>query len=213
MSAIPTTQKQWTITPNPAGVAALTLVDGTVPELGPHDVLVNIKAASLNNKDNIVRLVRVPHISKRHSANTSQPTPFSPTVPTVPLSDGAGVVVATGAKVTRFAKGDRVSSLFSPLAYTVGRYPEAGPSLGAQLDGTARPYGAFDEQSLVRIPDHLSFEEAATLPCAGVTAYNGLYGVKDRAVRAGDWVLVEGTGGVSIFVLQVSGTQCPKNLS
>ncbi|RFU79637.1 alcohol dehydrogenase [Trichoderma arundinaceum] len=121
----------------------------------------------------------------------------------VKCSDGAGTVVAIGKHVRRFAPGDRVVTSFfqdyaggpvQPTAYT--------SALGGALDGTLRTYGAFNEQGLVRVPSSLSSLEAATLSCAGVTAWSALFGLSDYRVNAGQWVLTQGTGGVSVFALQ-----------
>lgn len=121
----------------------------------------------------------------------------------VPGSDGAGTVVAVGKDVTRFKPGDKVVTLFSQQHIGGPMTAAAAESgLGGALDGTLRTYGAFNEQGLVRTPDKLSATEASTLPCAGVTAWNALYGLADNRVTAGQWVLTQGTGGVSIFALQ-----------
>jgi NADPH:quinone reductase-like Zn-dependent oxidoreductase len=113
---------------------------------------------------------------------------------TIPLSDGAGEVVAVGSGVTQLAVGDRVVATF-----TQGSPPAA---LGFPLDGTLTEYAALPGDGLLRLPPHLSFEEAATLPCAGVTVWNALmHG--PRSLRPGETVLALGTGGVSIFALQI----------
>jgi NADPH:quinone reductase-like Zn-dependent oxidoreductase len=114
---------------------------------------------------------------------------------TIPLSDGAGEVAAVGAGVTQFAAGDRVVATF-----TQGNPPAA---LGYPLDGTLAEYAVFPADGLLRLPPHLSFEEAATLPCAGVTVWNALmHG--PRSLKPGETVLALGTGGVSIFALQIA---------
>lgn len=117
-------------------------------------------------------------------------------------SDGAGEVVAVGDKVTLWDKGDRVVTLMIQ-GYLYGHYTTAAAQtgLGASIDGTLRQYGVFVEWGLVRAPHNLTYREASTLTCAGVTAWNALYGL--RPVRTGETVLVLGTGGVSIFALQV----------
>jgi NADPH:quinone reductase-like Zn-dependent oxidoreductase len=121
----------------------------------------------------------------------------------VPGSDGAGTVLAIGKQVTRFRPGDKVVTMLLPknlggpanvTAMTTG--------LGASLDGTLRTVGVFDEQGLVAMPEGLSFIEAATLSCAGVTAWNALFGMPGRPLMAGQWVLTQGTGGVSTFAVQ-----------
>jgi len=121
----------------------------------------------------------------------------------VPGSDGAGTVEAVGSRVTRFKAGDKVATLFSQghLAGSLdGQSIQTG--LGGVLDGTLREYGVFDEQGLVTMPSNLNMQEASTLSCAAVTAWNALYGLETRAVKPGDYVLTQGTGGVSMFALQ-----------
>jgi NADPH:quinone reductase-like Zn-dependent oxidoreductase len=122
-------------------------------------------------------------------------------VNTVPLSDGAGEVVAVGAAVSRFRVGDRVAGTFF-RGWNDGRSP-AGPmaALGAPpADGVLADFAVFDEQDAVAVPAHLSAEAAATLPCAGVTAWHAL--IENGRVAPGETVLTIGTGGVSIFALQ-----------
>jgi NADPH:quinone reductase-like Zn-dependent oxidoreductase len=119
----------------------------------------------------------------------------------IPLSDGAGEVVAIGGRVTRVKVGDRIIGTFHPRWFD-------GPitadyltdRLGANLDGMLAQYAVLSEEALVPMPSHLSFEEAATLPCAAVTAWVALTG--HRRVTASDTVLVMGSGGVSVFTLQ-----------
>lgn len=81
--------------------------------------------------------------------------------------------------------------------------PNGRPSLGAGIDGIASEYVAFNEQDVVAIPEKYSYEQAATLPCAAVTAWNALFGLTGRTLTPGDWVLTQGTGGVSLFAVQV----------
>jgi NADPH:quinone reductase-like Zn-dependent oxidoreductase len=123
-------------------------------------------------------------------------------LPAIPFSDGSGEVVIVGASVRKWKVGDRVCPIFTqtwlegPLSIEKRR-----TTLGAgDLDGVLREYGTFDENGLIGIPRHLSFEEAATLPCAAVTAWNAL--VVSGQLKAGDTVLILGTGGVSVFALQ-----------
>lgn len=128
-------------------------------------------------------------------------------LPRVPCSDGAGVVEAIGSGVTRFAVGDEVCGIFmqrwidGPL--TAAKSKEA---LGGDVDGMLAEYVVLREEGVVHAPKHLSFEEAATLPCAAVTAWNALHhaGVPSSPAQAGDTVLIQGTGGVSIFALQLA---------
>ena len=144
-------------------------------------VLVRMRAASLNFRDLAIvagKYIRGPL-----------------THDTIPLSDGAGEVAVVGAGVTTYAVGDRVVATF-----TQGHPPQA---LGSPLDGTLTEYAVFAADGLLKVPPHLSFEEAATLPCAGVTAWNALmHGPK--SLRPGDTVLTLGTGGVSIMALQIA---------
>jgi NADPH:quinone reductase-like Zn-dependent oxidoreductase len=123
-------------------------------------------------------------------------------------SDGAGEVVEVGDRVTDFKKGDRVATTFyqdhasGPLTAR-----SATSILGALKDGTFRQYAVFPQQGLVHVPKSLTWQEASTLGCAAVTAWNALYG--DRKVVSGDTILVQGTGGVSLFALQVSLSDHP----
>jgi NADPH:quinone reductase-like Zn-dependent oxidoreductase len=119
---------------------------------------------------------------------------------TVPLSDGAGEVVSTGPGVTRFKAGDRVAGTFFQV-WVDGPRSRAYPALGVPLDGMLSEYVALDEDGVVAIPPGLSFEEAATLPCAGVTAWSALM-VLGRPIKPGDTVLCLGTGGVSTQAMQ-----------
>jgi NADPH:quinone reductase-like Zn-dependent oxidoreductase len=130
--------------------------------------------------------------------------PFPINFPIIPASDGAGTVVATGSRVTRFQKGDAVLTLFnqSHLSGNI-TVKDLDTGLGGAVDGTLRQYGAFDENGLVKMPETLNFQQGATLSCAALTAWNGLYGVEGKRLMPGDTVLTQGTGGVSIFVLQV----------
>lgn len=128
--------------------------------------------------------------------------PFPLDLPVCPASDGAGEVLEVGSKVTLFKKGDKVVTLFNQ-AHQYGdidmRASKSG--LGGVYDGTLRQYGVFNETGLVHAPKNLNPAEACTLTCAGLTAWNALYGL--RALKPGQTVLVQGSGGVSIFGLQV----------
>ena len=123
----------------------------------------------------------------------------------IPCSDGAGEVVAVGDKVSRWTAGDKVVTLMSQAHLYGSSSPETLASgLGGARDGTLRQYGIFNEEGLVRAPLNLSFREASTLSCAGVTVWNAFYGL--TPLKSGQTVLVLGTGGVSLFALQVSDT-------
>lgn len=132
--------------------------------------------------------------------------PFPLDLPVAPGSDGAGEVVEVGSKVTHFKKGDKVVTLFNQ-GHQFGDIDTyaAKTGLGGVLDGTLRQYGVFNEAGLLHAPKNLNALEAATLTCAGLTSWNALYGLKP--LRPGQTVLVQGTGGVSIFALQVRSPQ------
>jgi NADPH:quinone reductase-like Zn-dependent oxidoreductase len=127
--------------------------------------------------------------------------PFALKFPVVPGSDGAGEVIEVGAKVTEFKKGDRVATLFNQ-GHQFGDIDQhaATTGLGGVIDGVLREYGVFNEQGLVKAPSNLNAIEASTLSCAALTSWNALYGLKP--LKPGQVVLVQGTGGVSMFALQ-----------
>lgn len=181
-------QRRGLLTRQPDGSYRLTIEQAPVSRPSNHEVLVRVRAASLNRRD--VYLLKGQY-------------PMPPRPSLVPLSDGAGEVVAVGAGVTRFKAGDRVAATFFQR-WLEGRPDAETPSsaLGGQLDGMLSEYVCLGEQGLVGIPEGYSYEEAATLPCAAVTAWNGLF-TRGR-MRAGDNVLLLGTGGVSIFGLQLA---------
>src|SRR6201993_4587224 len=119
----------------------------------------------------------------------------------VPLSGGAGEVAAIGDGVTRVQVGSRIAGCFHPRWFGGPIKPDyLTDRLGANLDGMLAEYAVLNEEAVVPVPSHLSFEEAATLPCAAVTAWVAL--TRDRRVTAGDTVLIQGSGGVSVFALQ-----------
>ena len=167
---------------------ALTRVEREPAPLGPHDVRVRVRAVSLNFRD--LTIARMAH---RRAQGPRR----------IPTSDGAGEVVAVGSAVTRFRGGERVAALFFPDwldGELTGAYHAR--ALGGTMDGMLAEEVVLDERSWVTLPEHLSFEEGATLPCAGVTAYNALF--ECARVGPGSTVLVQGTGGVSIFALQLA---------
>ncbi|HEX9734783.1 MAG TPA: NAD(P)-dependent alcohol dehydrogenase [Thermoanaerobaculia bacterium] len=170
------------------GLDRLVAAERPTPEPGPGQVLLEMKAASLNYRDVLT-------VAGKY--NPRQPLPL------IPCSDGVGVVAAVGDGVSRVRAGDRVATLFSQKWWG-GRpeYDKIRSTLGGPLDGTLAEYMALDENGVVKVPEHLSHVEAATLPCAAVTAWSALATQGD--VGPGDTVLVQGTGGVSLFALQLA---------
>ncbi|MEX2286188.1 MAG: NAD(P)-dependent alcohol dehydrogenase [Planctomycetaceae bacterium] len=168
------------------GFENLKLVERPQPEPATGEVLIRVRALSLNFRDLL--------ILKGHY-NARMP------LPRVPLSDGAGEVVAVGQGVTRVSVGDRVMGNFSQ-SWLDGEptLEKSRGALGGDVDGMATEFVALSQEGVVRVPAHLSDEEAATLPCAAVTAWNAL--VRQGNIKAGDTVLLLGTGGVSLFALQ-----------
>lgn len=171
----------------PTDLGSLALEEFTVGQPGPGEVLVRMRAASLNFRDLLLTSGAYPAAALPEQL--------------VPLSDGAGEIVAVGEGVERWRIGDRVCGIFTQ-SWLAGRKKPADDSqeLGGPIDGVLTQFRIFNEQGLVAVPEHLSFEEAATLPCAAVTAWNALF--CGRPVRAGETVLILGTGGVSCFALQ-----------
>jgi NADPH:quinone reductase-like Zn-dependent oxidoreductase len=167
------------------GIDSLEFVERPTPTPGPGEVLVGVRAISYNFRDLLM-------VKGFYNPNLA--------LPRIPCSDGAGEVVAVGADVTSWKPGDRVAGIFmqnwqdGPL--TAAKMKGA---LGGDTDGMLADYIVLKENGLVRIPDHLSFQEAATLPCAAVTAWNAL---SAGDIKPGSTVLIQGTGGVSLFALQ-----------
>ena len=171
------------------GFDAIQLKERPQAQPGPGQVLIRMQAFSLNFRDLLI-------INHLYPVATGSQT-------LVPVSDGAGEVVEVGKGVTRFRKGDRVmGSFFQGWADGPLTYPAMGTSLGGAIDGVLAEYVALSEDGVVAIPAELSYEEAATLPCAGVTAWHAL--VESGNIREGQSVLLLGTGGVSIFGLQIA---------
>jgi NADPH:quinone reductase-like Zn-dependent oxidoreductase len=156
------------------------------PESGYGQVLVRVHAVSLNYRD---------LLTVRGQYNPKQKLPL------IPCSDGAGEVIAVGEGVTRCKPGDRVCANFAQR-WISGRptRDKLRSTLGGPLDGMLAERVVLSEEGVVAVPEHLSDEEAATLPCAGLTAWSSL--VTEGHLTAGDTVLLQGTGGVSIFALQ-----------
>ncbi|MDT0508151.1 NAD(P)-dependent alcohol dehydrogenase [Novosphingobium sp. MMS21-SN21R] len=182
--------RQWLVSEGSTSLAGLRLVDTAMPQPGAGEVLVKIRACSLNFRDQIIPLGLymggvVPH-------------------DTVPLSDGAGEVAAVGEGVTSVKVGDRVAGIFFQDWMDGLPNPGMGVALGAPpAPGMLQDYVVLPERGVVPIAQSLDFTEAACLPCAGVTAWNALM-EGPRPVKPGDTVLVLGTGGVSLLALQIA---------
>lgn len=177
--------KAWQLTAQ-TGADALKLIELAEPKPGPGQVVVRVHATALNYRDLMVA-------SDRYG--------MAAPLPLIPLSDGAGEIAAVGDGVTRWKVGDRVAGTFFQTWQTGPLRREAfNAALGGTLNGMLSQSVALSAEGVVAIPPHLSFEEAATLPCAALTAWNAL--VASGHVSAGQTVLVLGTGGVSIFALQ-----------
>ena len=172
--------RAWIVPKGCTNLEQLRLADRPEPVAGRRDVVVRVRATSLNYRDQAV--VAGQYFGGAVSRDL------------IPMSDGAGDVIAVGSEVTRFKPGARVAATF----FQPGPQPMA---LGSPLDGVLAERVALNEDGLVSVPQHLSYEEAACLPCASVTAWHALFHA-GRPLKAGDTVLVLGTGGVSIAALQ-----------
>lgn len=169
------------------GVDGWVQVERPEPKPGPGQALVRIRAVSLNYRDLFIAQGKYPGL---------------PSLPFIPVSDGAGEVVAVGAGVTRVKPGDRVAPTFFQVWTDGPRAPEKVRSaLGGSVNGVLAEYVAVDAEGLVHLPEGYTFEDGATLPCAAVTVWNAL--VPEGGLRPGQTVLAQGTGGVSIFALQL----------
>ncbi len=168
------------------GIEALALMERPDPRPGPCEVLVRVRASSVNYRD---------------LSTVEDPVSRNLAYPRIPNSDGAGEVVEVGEAVTRFKPGDRVAATFFQRWIDGEITQDAMASaLGGALDGMLAEYVVLHQDGLASVPEHLSDLEAATLPCAALTAWNSL--VERGNVKSGDTVLLLGTGGVSIFALQ-----------
>ena len=175
---------------NEFGIDKLALVEREIPKIKPDEVLIRFHAASLNYRD--VMIVNGTYNPRMR-------------LPAVPFSDGAGEVTAVGETVSKWKVGDRVMPILVQKWFDGDSSEEKRRTSlggGAQWDGVLREYGAFSEESVVEIPDHLSYQEAATLPCAAVTAWNALF--VSGKLKPGETVVTLGTGGVSVFAVQMA---------
>lgn len=172
---------------DPMGIDNIRIVELPDPEPGPDEVVVAIRAVSLNYRDILAVKGGYGRMQKQERL--------------IPLSDGAGEIVAVGAKVRGWKAGDRVLNCFFPRWQAGPLRPECvREDLGGMFDGVAVERRVFKQDALVRMPAAMSFVEAATLPCAAATAWNAL--VELGEIEPGQRVLTQGTGGVSLFALQ-----------
>jgi NADPH:quinone reductase-like Zn-dependent oxidoreductase len=170
------------------GFEGLRVAERPTPKPGPRQVLVRMRAASFNWRDMMIV-----------KGGYMRGIPL----PRIPLSDGAGEIVECGADVTRVKPGDRVCGTFFQTWMTGPVFAEAqDAALGGTAEGVLSEYVVLEGDGVIKFPEHLSFEEAATLPCAALTAWHGLF--EAGGLRAGDTALLLGTGGVSVFGLQLA---------
>jgi NADPH:quinone reductase-like Zn-dependent oxidoreductase len=176
----------------PWGLDQLKVVEAPDPSPAAGEVLVRMRAVSLNYRD----LLMVNGIYGRGPAGGGTITPFS---------DGCGVVEAVGEGVTRVKPGDRVATLFFQ-GWISGppTLAKLSTSLGFPIPGAGRELAVFSQEGVSKVPDFLTDDEVATLPCAALTAWRGLF--EDADLKPGDTVVLQGTGGVSIFGLQFAHT-------
>ena len=169
----------------PGGLENLKITEAENPKPGSKDVLLKVNASSLNYHDLMVALGLIPTEDKR-----------------VPLSDSAGEIVEIGEEVTKWKSGDEVMSMCFPNWVNGPPKYELLSFIGDNQDGYATEYISIPETAITKIPNNLTLKEAATLPCAGLTAWRAL--VDEGNLRSGETVLVQGTGGVSVFALQLA---------
>jgi len=175
--------RAWIVPAGCTDPGALRVVERPTPIPGPGQLLIRVRAVSLNYRDQAV--VRGQYMGGPVTRDL------------VPVSDGAGDVESVGSGVTSMSAGARVAgTFFQPT-------PQGPAALGSPLDGMLSEYVVLDEAGVVTLPDGLGYDAAACLPCAGVTAWHALFGV-GRPIAPGDTVLVLGTGGVSIMALQLA---------
>lgn len=213
MGSHPIHTARWTL-PSQNGIDSLRYEESvSIPELKDDEVLVEMHAASINYRDLVI--TKVSHSNNKPiitltcalfltNPQSAETFPLSPSL--IPGSDGSGKVFLTGSSVSSCKTGDRVITHLVP---SIGptKFPtmsSISTGMGQQVNGTLTQYAIFPESCLVRAPKTLSFEQAATLTCSGLTAWNACMGLKGRETKKGDWVLVQGSGGVSVAALQVS---------
>ena len=170
------------------GFEGLRIAERPTPKPGSRQVVVRMRAASFNWRDMMIL-----------KGGYVRGIPL----PRIPLSDGAGEVAEVGSEVTRVKVGDRVCGTFFQTWLTGPIFAEAQEAaLGGTAEGVLSEYALLEGEGVICFPEHLSFAEAATLPCAGLTAWHGLF--EAGGLRAGDTALLLGTGGVSVFGLQLA---------
>ncbi len=168
------------------GIEALKIQERPSLPLNPYQVRLKVHAASLNYRDLLII-----------KGDYARKLPF----PLIPLSDGAGEIIEIGEQVSRVKVGDRVAALFFQKWLAGPNRPEYGKSaMGGALNGMLADQVVLHEDGVIRIPSEMSFEQASTLPCAAVTAWNAL--IASGGIKPGDTVLTMGTGGVSLFALE-----------
>jgi len=169
------------------GIEELKLNELPIPKPKANEILVKMRAASLNYRDLLV-------VNGIES--------WKPSSPRIPISDGVGEVVAVGSGVSQWEIGDRVAGLFLPKWLDGELTPEkyVSPLGGSAADGVLAEYVVFDEQAIAKTPGNLSDAEAASLPVAALTAWHAV--ARRSQVKTGETVLIQGTGGVSLFALQ-----------
>jgi len=172
----------------PWGIDAVQVVEAPAPTPGPGEVLVRMRTVSLNYRD----MLMVAGMYGRAPAGASAITPFS---------DGCGIVEAVGPGVTRMQPGDRVATLFFQRWISgPPNLDKLSSSLGSPIPGAGRELAVFSQEGLSKVPDFLTDQQVATLPCAALTAWRALF--EDGDLRPGDTVVLQGSGGVSVFGLQ-----------
>uniref|UniRef100_A0A8H7KDU0 Enoyl reductase (ER) domain-containing protein n=1 Tax=Bionectria ochroleuca TaxID=29856 RepID=A0A8H7KDU0_BIOOC len=182
--ALPDRTKQWVVE-RFDGPSGLEFKEADIPKLGNHDILIKVHAISLNYHDVGTLRGHYQHAFKG----------------VVPVSDGSGIVISIGSDVTSFQPGDKVATVMSPWESGPLKQSNIDSLLGNALHGVLQEYAVVPEQHLISLPQNLSFVEGSTLPVAGLAAWNAINGVQGRPLLPGQWVLTQGTGGVSTFVI------------